>query len=428
MILGIGFLLLIVLLLAGIPIAISIGFSALFLLLTGPVPVPNWTMVFGQVTASGVDSFVLIAAPFFMLAGELMNTGGMTKRIFRLAEAMVGWLTGGLGHVCIVASMIFAGMTGSAVSEAGGLGLIEIKALLDRGYKKNFAAAITSSASIIGPIIPPSIPMVIYASLVNESVKDLFLAGVFPGLLMALALMISVFFYAKSGACPAPSRFSFKELLLALKDGILPMLMPFIIIIGILKGIFSPTEASVVAVVYALLIAGVVYKELTVRTLLHAVKKTIIFTGSLFLIVAVTSLFGWAIARHGYLDNMNQWIMAMNPSPTGFVLVMIAIFLVIGCFMEPIGALILITPLILPTLRALDINLIYFGLVMVFSLMIGLLTPPVGLVLYIISKVADIKLQELIKSVLPYLGALLVVLLLVTFLPDLVLFLPNAFK
>ena len=180
MILGIGFLLLLILLFSGVPIAVSIGLSALYLLLTGPVPVTNWTMVFGQVTASGVDSFVLISDPFFLLAGELMNTGGMTKRIFRLAEAMVGWWTGSLGQVCIVASMIFAGMTGSAVSEAGGLGMIEIKAMLDRGYKRDFAAAITSSAAIIGPIIPPSIPLVIYASLVNESVKDLFLAGILP--------------------------------------------------------------------------------------------------------------------------------------------------------------------------------------------------------------------------------------------------------
>ncbi len=427
MILGLGFLLLLVLLFAGIPIVVSIGLSALFLLLTGPVPVNNWTMVFGQVTVSGVDSFVLISAPFFMLAGELMNTGGMTKRIFRLAEAMVGWWAGSLGQVCIVASMIFAGMTGSAVSEAGGLGLIEIKAMIDRGYRKDFAAAITSAAAIIGPIIPPSIPMVIYASLVNESVKDLFLAGVLPGLLMGLALMIAVFFYAKSGACPAPNPFSWKELGIAVKEGALPMMTPVIIVLGIYLGVFSPTEASLVAVLYALII-GCVYKELTVSNVVHALKKTIDFTGGLFLIVAVTSLFGWTIARHGYLDELNGWIMSLGPSPMGFVFVMVGIFLFVGCFMEPIGALILITPLILPTLKSLHIDLVYFGLVMVFTLMIGLLTPPVGLVLFVISKIADISLANLVRAIVPYLATLLLVLLVVIVFPDIVLFLPRALR
>ena len=427
MVLGLGFLLLLVLLLAGVPIVVSIGLSALFLLLTGPVPVTNWTMVFGQVTVSGVDSFVLISAPFFLLAGELMNTGGMTKRIFRLAEAMVGWWAGSLGQVCIVASMIFAGMTGSAVSEAGGLGLIEIKAMLDRGYKKDFAAAITSAAAIIGPIIPPSIPMVIYASLVNESVKDLFLAGVVPGLLMGLALMIAVFFYAKSGACPEPIPFSLNELLSALKQGVLPMMTPVIIILGIYTGIFSPTEASLVAVLYALII-GFVYRELTTKNIVAALKKTADFTGSLFLIVAVTSLFGWTIARHGYLDELNSWILSMSPTPLGFVFVMVGIFLFVGCFMEPIGALILITPLILPTLKALNIDLVYFGLVMVFTLMIGLLTPPVGLVLFVVSKIADIGLAELVKAIVPYLAALLIVLLAVMIFPELVLFIPHALR
>jgi tripartite ATP-independent transporter DctM subunit len=423
-----GFILLIILLLASVPIFVSIGLTALFLLLTGPAPITNWLMVLGQVPISGVDSFVLISAPFFMLAGELMNTGGMTKRIFRLAEAMVGWWPGSLGQVCIVASMIFAGMTGSAVSEAGGLGLIEIKAMIERGYNRRFAASITSAAAIIGPIIPPSIPMVIYASLVNESVKDLFLAGVIPGLLMGVALMISVFFYAKSGACPSPSNFSMKELFSSLKEGILPMLSPVLIIMGIYKGIFTPTEASLFAVTYSLVIAGLVYRELSWENILQALKKTVVFSGSIFLIVAVTALFGWSISRHGYIDNLNQWILTMNPSPIGFVLIMVVVLLVLGCFMEPIGALILITPLIFPTLKALHINLVYFGLIMVLTLMIGLLTPPVGLVLYIISKIAEVKFSELVIGIIPYLLTLLIILFVVTIFPDLVLFLPNALK
>ena len=423
-----GFLLLIVLLLAAVPIFVSIGLAALFLLLTGPVPVTNWTMVLGQVPVSGIDSFVLISAPFFLLAGELMNTGGMTKRIFRLAESMVGWWAGSLGQVCIVASMIFAGMTGSAVSEAGGLGLIEIKAMIERGYDRKFAASIASAAAIIGPIIPPSIPMVIYASLVNESVKDLFLAGVIPGLMMGVALMISVFIYARSGACPAPSRFSMQELIDSLKGGILPILSPVLIIVGIYKGIFTPTEASLFAVIYSLVVSGLIYRELDAKSVFHALKKTVVFAGSLFLIVAVTALFGWAIARHGYIDNLNHWILAMNPSPLGFVLVMVVVLLILGCFMEPIGALILITPLILPTLRVLEINLVYFGLVMVLTLMIGLLTPPVGLVLYIISKIAEVKFSDMVRSIVPYLATLLIILFIVTLFPDLVLFLPNALK
>ena len=428
MMLGLGFLLLLVLLLAEIPIYVSIGLSALFLLLTGPVPITNWTMVLGQVPLSGVDSFVLISAPFFMLAGELMNTGGMTKRIFRLAEAMVGWWAGSLGQVCIVASMIFAGMTGSAVSEAGGLGLIEIRAMIERGYDRKFAASITSAAAIIGPIIPPSIPMVIYASLVNESVKDLFLAGVIPGLLMGVALMVAVFIYARAGKCPPPSKFQAKELFLSMKAGFLPMLSPLFIILGIYKGIFTPTEASLFAVLYALIVAGLIYRELDLKSILHALKKTVTFSGSLFLIVAVTALFGWAIARHGYIDNLNEWILSMHPSPLAFVLIIVAVLLFLGCFMEPIGALILITPLILPTVKALQINLVYFGLVTVLALMIGLLTPPVGLVLYIISKIADVKFSDLVKSIMPYLATLILILMLVTLVPDLVLFLPNALK
>jgi tripartite ATP-independent transporter DctM subunit len=380
--------------------------------------------VAAQVMVDGLNSFVLIAAPFFMLAGEIMNTGGMTRRIFRFASALVGRLPGGLGQVNVLASMLFAGMTGSALAEAVALGSMEIKAMRQRGYDLKMSAALTAAASTIGPIIPPSVPMVIYGALAGASVGQLFLAGVVPGLLMGGALMITVYLYALRGKCPSEARPPKGELWTATKESLPSLLNPLIVLGGIYGGIFTPTEAAIIVTAYSLVLS-ILYREMTPRHLLDIVVRVISNAGALFLFVATTSLLGWVIARTGVVIELAMWLSSVVQSPVVLLLVITGLYLFVGFFMEPVAAMILLVPILLPAVKLLHIDLIHFGLVTVLALVLGLLTPPVALVLYAVARIAEISVEDMARALVPFLIPLVIVLLITVLFPDVVLFLPR---
>lgn len=412
----------ILLLLLGLPIAVVLGLLAMgFVLieLHGRV-----FLVAAQVMVDGLNSFVLIAAPLFMLAGEIMNRGGLTHRLFRFASMLVGWLPGGLGQVNIVASMLFAGMTGAAISDAVGLGTMEIKAMKDRGYDLKLSAGITASSSIIGPIVPPSVPMVIYGALAGASIGGLFLAGLVPGLLMGLSLMLIVFFYARLGKCPIEPKPNLREFLVAGRSAIPSLMTPVIVVGGIYSGLFTPTEAAAVATAYALMLTFL-YREMTLRELARIVVQVISVSGALFFIVATTSLLGWITARSGVMITIALWLSNSFSSQTSLLLIITALYLAAGLFMEPIAALILLVPILMPAIKVLNVDLIHFGLITVLALCLGLLTPPVGLVLYAVARVADLPLEEMVRGVLPFLVPLFAVLLAIILFPGLTLFLPK---
>ncbi len=418
----IAFGLLFVLMCLRVPVAISIGLAAMLAVAAEL----GWKVfpVSAQVMVDGVNSFVLIAAPFFMLAGEIMNRGGLTRRIFRLANALVGRLPGGLGQVNVMASMLFAGMTGSAISDAVGLGAMEIEAMRERGYDRKLSAAITAASSVIGPMIPPSVPMVIYGALAGVSIGSLFLAGLVPGILMGVALMITVAIYAKLGYCPVEEKVGRTEILGALWAALPSLALPVIVVGGIYSGFFTPTEAAVVATAYAGVLA-MLYREISPREYAGILIRVGSATGALFLIVAATALLGWIVTRSGVMIEVALWLGANVSSQFELLLMVVGLCLVVGLFMEPIAALVLLVPILLPAVKILQIDLVHFGIVVILSLMIGLLTPPVGLILFVVAKIAEISIQQMIKAIMPFLLTLIVVLLILTAFPAVVLVLPR---
>ena len=413
-----GFLLLVVL---GFPIVFSLAITSLLYLAVFGIPV----ITMAQKMISGIDTYALLAVPFFILAGNLMNTGGVTRRLFRFASAMVGHIPGGLGHANVLASMIFAGMSGAAIADAGGLGTIEIKAMRDEGFDIGFSAAVTAASSTIGPIIPPSIPMVIYASIASVSVGKLFLAGAVPGILMGLALMIMIYFVAKKRNYPVHAAFSVKEAAFSFVDGFLPLLTPVIILGGILGGVFSPTEAAIVASTWALVLGMLVYREIKFRDLISVVMDTIKTTSMVVYIISAAAIFGWLLGREQVPQSVAQLLFSISKDPNVILLIIIIFLLIIGCVMETTAALILLTPILVPPVIQLGIDPVHFGLVMVLALMIGLLTPPVGVVLYITSSIAKISFEEMSRVTAPYLIPLVIVLLISAFFPAVTMTLPN---
>jgi tripartite ATP-independent transporter DctM subunit len=413
-----GFLLLVVL---GFPIVFSLAITSFLYLAVYGIPI----ITMAQKMISGIDTYALLAVPFFILAGNLMNTGGVTRRLFRFASALVGHIPGGLGHANVLASMIFAGMSGAAIADAGGLGTIEIKAMRDEGFDIGFSAAVTAASSTIGPIIPPSIPMVIYASIASVSVGKLFLAGAVPGVLMGVALMIMIYFVAKKRHYPVHAKFSMKEATISFADGFMPLLTPVIILGGILGGIFSPTEAAIVASAWALILGMLVYKEIRFRDLISIVMDTIKTTSMVVYIISAAAIFGWLLGREQVPQSVAKLLFSISTDPNVILLIILVFLLIIGCVMETTAALILLTPILVPPIIQLGIDPVHFGLVMVLDLMIGLLTPPVGVVLYITASIAKISFEEMSRVTAPYLIPLIIVLLISAFFPAVVMTLPN---
>ena len=416
-----GFLLLLVI---GVPVAISLaGSSLIYVMLEGVQP----HLVVLHRMIGGIDSFPLLAIPFFIMAGSLMNSGGITNRIYDFALALVGWLKGGLGHVNVVGSVIFAGMSGTAVADAGGLGNIEIKAMRDHGYSVDFSVGITGASSTIGPIIPPSLPFVIYGVMANASIGKLFAAGVIPGLVMALTMMIMVTYYAHTRGWHRDAKFSIVALWQTFKRAFLPLLTPIILVGGMTTGVFTPTEAAIAATVYAIFLGMAVYRTLSLKKLIKVSMETAETTALILLIVAGASIFGYLITLTKVTDNVSALVLSITTTPW-IVLLLVNIFLlIVGCFMETIAAITILVPVLLPLMTKIGVDPVHFGLIMVLNLMIGLLTPPVGMVLYILARVANISFERTTKACLPFLIPLLVSLALVTYWPSMVMFLPNLF-
>jgi tripartite ATP-independent transporter DctM subunit len=422
MLIAILFISLFLMLILGFPVAVALaGSSAIYIVLQGTVP----DLVIMHRIINGVDSFPLLAIPFFVLAGNLMNTAGITNRIFDFAMAAAGWLRGGLGHVNVTASIIFAGMSGTAVADAGGLGTIEIKAMRDRGYPVDFAMGITAASSTIGPIIPPSLPLVIYGVMANASIGQLFLAGIIPGLLMALALMIYVGWQAYIKDIPADQAFSFTVLGYSFINALPALATPGLIIGGMIFGWFTPTEAAIAACMWAMFLGFVVYRSMSLKRFLRVSMDTVETTAIIMFIVGAASIFAWVLTQARITEYLASGLLAISDNPIIILILINIILLIVGCFMETIAAITILVPVFLPIIEKLGIDPVHFGIVMVLNLMIGLLTPPVGMVLYILSRVAKMPLTDAIKAVAPFLVPLLVVLALITFIPEITLYPPG---
>lgn len=416
-------------------ILMFIGVPVAFAMIGASIAVLAYTRGFGEIpfemlaqrTLYGVNSFTLLAIPAFLLIGRLMNESGISDRVFNIARALVGHLRGGLGHVNVLSSMLFAGMSGSAVADAGGLGPVQIKAMEKDGYDRGFSAAVTASSATIGPIIPPSIPAVIYGAIANVSIAAVFIGSIVPGVLMGLSLMALVAIISKRRNYPVGARQSLRQIMAAIASGILPVLTPAIIVVGILSGAFTPTEASVVALVYCSLIAFCVYRSITARQFWTICVETARDTAALLVIIAGSALYAWVLARYQVTAQIIDFLSANIENPLLLLLLLNVLILLIGCFIDSVPALFLLTPLLVPLVISYGIDPVHFGVVMIFNLMIGLVTPPVGTVLFTVQKVADIPFGALVREVAPFYVPLFAMLLLITYLPWLVLALPNLF-
>ena len=417
--------LLIVLFLLGFPVPHAIGITAIVVLIfdRGIMEIPF--ELIAQRLTQGVNNFVLLAIPFFILTGKLMNTGGITKKIFQFANVLVGYLPGGLGHANVVASIIFAGMSGSAVADAAGLGTIEVKAMTDEGYDRDFSAALTAASSTIGPIIPPSINLVIFGIIGNVSITALLLAGLLPGLVMAACLMVAVSYYAIKRNYPRRSFPKVKEIWESLKASFLALLTPVILLGGILLGIFTPTEAAAVAALYAFVLSVFIYRELKWKDVLDVVFETAKETSLILFIIAVSSLYGWLLVRTRIPMILMEQVFLVSQNPLVILFMLVFFLLIVGMFMETNAAIIILTPIIMPLALAVGINPIHLGIIMVLNLMIGLLTPPIGMCLYAVARVSEISIDRMVRAIVPFYLPLIIALVLVTLFPQIALFLPN---
>ena len=413
-----GFLLLMVL---GVPIAFSLSISAIFtVLVTGNFTV---TAIFHRMIGNA-SGYTLLAIPFFILAAKLMNTGGVTRKIFRACSAWVGSIPGGLGHANVVASIVFSGMSGSAVADAGGLGQIEVDAMIKDGFDPEFSAAVTAASATIGPIIPPSIPMVVYGMMTEVSVGALFIGGIVPGLVLALATSILVFFMAKKRHYPV-KKFSWKEVGQATKEALLSLLTPVIIIGGIWTGIFSPTEAACIAATYAFILSVLVYRELGWKDVYNALIETARDSAGILCLICGAASFSWLVTMLGMTQALSEALVKLTDNKYVMLLIVNIAFLIIGMFMEALAAMTITLPFLVPLMAVYGIDPLHLGVVLVLNLMIGLCTPPVGTSLFICAKTAHISIEKMYKAILPFLVPLIIVLFLITYVPGLVTWLPG---
>jgi len=424
MLLLIMFIVFVTMLILGFPIYLSLIASSIIYILLSPEL--NILMAVQRIVVAP-DSFTLLAVPFFILAGQIMNSGGVTKRIFAFAKDLVGHFRGGLGYVNVLASIIFAGMSGSALADAGGLGLVEIKAMRDEGYDDKFSIGVTASSSTIGPIIPPSIPFVIYGAMANVSVGGLFVGGIIPGLIMGAALAVMVYIMARKQGYPRAERSSLKKILLSFYEAFLALLMPLIIIGGIWIGFFTPTESAFVSILYAIIVTGFVYRELSLKSLLSLMIETIKMVAPAIMIVAGASLFGWILNYEKVDKYLMSLILSITTNKWVILFIINIILLFLGMFLEVIAVIMLMLPILQPITQIVGIHPIHLGVVMVLNLMIGLLTPPVGFVLYILSSTTKRPFNYVIKAVAPWILPLLLALVFITYILELVLFLPKVF-
>ncbi len=416
------FTVLLFLLMIDVPIAVAIGFTAVaFFVAQGQT---SFLAMLPQRMYSGTTGFTLLAIPFFILAGNLMNVGGTTQRIFRFARALVGHFNGGLGQVSVISSMIFSGMSGSAVADAAGLGQIQHRAMVDAGYKPTISAAIVAGASTIGPVIPPSIPFVLYGAITTVSVARLFLAGAIPGIFMGLAMMIAIWLMARPRRLPRDQKATLNEVMVSFREAFWPLLAPFIIIGGITTGFFTPTEAAVVATLYALAL-GFYYRDLRWSDLPDIMFVSLKQTCGLMFIIATANFFGWFTIFERIPDALIMQLSSIGASATSFLWIVIGIILVLGMFLDGNAIFLITLPIFMKICPMFGIDMVNFGVVMTLLIMIGNLTPPVGMCLFAVESFARVGIWSLAFECLPYLVAILAVTILCAFVPEIALWLPN---
>lgn len=418
------FLMFVGLLLLGFPVAFSLGVASLLYLVVKGIPLS----IIPQKMYSGIDSFVLLCIPAFIVAGNLMNTAGITRRIINFSNAIVGFIRGGLALANVAASMIFAGISGTALADTASIGAILIPAMKDEGYDADFSAAVTASSSTVGPIIPPSVPMIIVGTLTGLSVTRLFLAGALPGVILGFALMAITYYLSVKRNYPKEEKLPLRLIIRTFFDAFWALGMVVLILFGILGGVFTPTEASVVAVVYALLVGLFVYRELKLRDIPRIVIESVRMTTSVMILVGLARLFAWIITTERIPQIVAQEILNISTNPYVVILLINAILLFVGCFMETVAALVIFVPVLLPVATRIGMDPIHFAVMVVLNLIIGLTTPPVGVCLFVAANIAKISLGELVKAMVPFLLVLLAVLFLVSYVPSLSLTLPNLLR
>ena len=402
---------LIVLIVVGFPVGFGAGLISMIGAgnFFGDFLDPRTSSMIARLAFAKTDNFLLLAIPFFLLAGRLMNTGGITKRLFSFVNLTVRPLKGGLGHANVLASMIFAGMSGAATADAVGLGAVEMKAMMDEGYDRNFSAAITGASSLIGPIIPPSIAMVAYGVQAEESVGAMFMGGIVPGIILALAFMAYVGYCAHRHNYPSGKLATIKELVVGFWRAFFPLMTPVIIVGGIYSGVFTPTEAAAVAAFYAIFLGIFVYREFGLRHLLREIRLTMIDCSVIMLIIAFTSSFGVVMIRGQIPSALANLLTQLTDNATILLLLFTVFWLIVGFFMAQTPAILILTPILLPTAEKFAIDPIHFGVVMTLALTLGLLTPPVGM------RVTEVSFERLVVLVLPYVAITLGVVLLLIF-------------
>ena len=412
-----------VLLLLRVPIAFALGIVSLgFLTAKGEV-----LLAVSQRMSAAADSFPLLAIPFYILMGKLVNESGVTQRIFGFAQALVGHIRGGLAHVTVLNSMIFAGMSGAAVADVAGMGAIQIKAMTDNGYDTDFSAAVTAAASTIAPIIPPSISMVVYGVLASTSIGALFLGGFIPGVLMGVFMMAYSYVVAIRRGYPLQRRVGLRQLVRTFRESLLGLLTPTILLGGIALGIFTPTEAAVVAVFYTFGLGVLVYRRLNVGDLVRILRETVETTAVVTFVMTTASLFAWIMAREQVPQRLAALVLSVTDSPAAVLLFINILGLILGCFFDGISILVIVVPIFLPILDHLGIDRIHFGVLFVLNTVVGLITPPVGVVLYATVEVAKISFERVVRATLPFLWPMLAALIVVTYVPWVVLVIPHFF-
>lgn len=407
--------------LMGVPIAFAIAGASIIYVVTTGTPWP----VVGQRMIAGADSFPLLAAPLFMLAGAIMNGGGIMARLLRLSDSIIGHVRGGLAQVNVLSSLLMAGMSGSATADAAGQGATMIPAMKKSGYPAPMSAVVTSASSVIGPIFPPSVPFVIYGSVAQVSIGQLFIGGIIPGVIMTAFLIATVYTMSRRGNYRTREHFEFREFLTALRNASLDLLLPIIIVGGIVGGIFTPVEAAAVAVFYALLLEMVIFRQLTPRTLLPILLSTAKLTAMIMFVIAVSNLFGWIMVREGFGKILADALLSISSDPVVLRCLVVVLLLLLGLLIETVVLIVLIVPILLTLGPQLMMDPIHLGVTVVFSTMLGLITPPVGLCMFLVNSIAGISVGTYSRAILPYFLALICCAFVIALFPGLTTWLPS---
>ncbi|MDQ0338271.1 C4-dicarboxylate transporter DctM subunit [Caldalkalibacillus uzonensis] len=398
----------------GVPVAISLGFaSTIAIWWDGTIPL----IIVAQRLFTSVDLFPLMAIPFFILAGTLMEAGGISQRLINFANALTGHMTGGLALVAVVTSMFFAAVSGSSAATVAAIGSILIPAMIKRGYHKNFSGGIQSISGELGVIIPPSIPMILYGVTTETSIRDMFIAGIIPGIFIGISLLLTVYIIAKKRGYKGDTNITWADRKKAFKEALLPLIMPVIILGGIYGGVFTPTEAGAVAVAYAFIVGVFVYKEIKWKEVIQLLSRSVVMSSIIMFIIANAGLFGWILSREGVPQMAASFFAGISDSPIIFLLIINALLLFIGMFIETSVSIILLAPLLMPVAMHMGIDPVHFGIIMIVNLAIGMCTPPLGVNLFISCQIANISLIEITKAIIPFLLVMIINVLIISYVP-----------